>query len=59
MSFCPIAVMKLRASDGALLGTFVVGTGPSALAFDGSSIWPATAAVRCRRPRRPSCRARP
>jgi hypothetical protein len=32
-------VSKLRASDGALLGTFAVGTNPSALAFDGANIW--------------------
>ncbi|MFL6228906.1 MAG: YncE family protein, partial [Pyrinomonadaceae bacterium] len=32
-------VMKLRASDGALLGTFPVGVNPTAVAFDGSNIW--------------------
>ena len=32
-------VTKLRASDGNTLGTFVVGPGPTAAAFDGTSIW--------------------
>ncbi|MCZ6753411.1 MAG: PEGA domain-containing protein [Acidobacteria bacterium] len=32
-------VMKLRASDGALLGTFTVGTGPNYVASDGANIW--------------------
>src|SRR5213594_2361930 len=32
-------VTELRASDGALLGTFQVGDGPIAVAFDGSNIW--------------------
>ncbi len=32
-------VMKLRASDGALLGTFAAGTGPYGRAFDGANIW--------------------
>jgi DNA-binding beta-propeller fold protein YncE len=32
-------VTRLRASDGANLGTFSVGTGPAGVAFDGSSIW--------------------
>lgn len=32
-------VTKLRASDGANLGTFPVGRGPAAIAFDGTSIW--------------------
>ena len=30
---------KLRASDGAPLGTFPVGAGPLDLAFDGTNIW--------------------
>ena len=30
---------KLRASDGANLGTFPVGSVPEYLAFDGSNIW--------------------
>jgi hypothetical protein len=30
---------KLRASDGANLATFAVGTGPDAIAFDGANIW--------------------
>ena len=32
-------VTKLRASDGALLGTFTVGTTPYGVAFDGANIW--------------------
>ena len=33
-------VSKLRASDGAVLGTFAVGAGPSSgVAFDGANIW--------------------
>jgi DNA-binding beta-propeller fold protein YncE len=32
-------VTKLRASDGAALGTFAVGANPLGVAFDGSSIW--------------------
>jgi DNA-binding beta-propeller fold protein YncE len=32
-------VTKLRASDGANLGTFAVGTAPENLAFDGANIW--------------------
>ena len=32
-------VTKLRASDGAALGTFAVGSTPDAVAFDGTSIW--------------------
>ena len=32
-------VTKLRASDGANLGTFAAGTGPWGIAFDGGSIW--------------------
>lgn len=30
---------KLRASDGAVLGTFTVGFGPLGIAFDGTNIW--------------------
>ena len=30
---------KLRASDGALLGTFAVGSNPHGVAFDGANIW--------------------
>jgi outer membrane lipoprotein-sorting protein len=33
------SVTKLRASDGTILGTFVVGDHPIGVAFDGSSIW--------------------
>ena len=32
-------VTKLRASDGALQGTFNVGTNPTGVAFDGANIW--------------------
>ncbi len=32
-------VTKLRASDGANLGTFPVGTRPLGVAFDGANIW--------------------
>jgi DNA-binding beta-propeller fold protein YncE len=32
-------VTKLRASDGANLGTFPVGTEPYGVAFDGANIW--------------------
>ena len=32
---------KIRASDGALLGTFATPTNVSAMAFDGTSIWTA------------------
>jgi len=32
-------VEKLRASDGALLGTFAAGSGPGRMAFDGANIW--------------------
>ena len=35
----PGAVTKLRASDGANLGAFPVGSYPYGVAFDGSSIW--------------------
>jgi len=31
--------MKLRASDGALLGTFPSGSAPSCIVYDGSNIW--------------------
>ncbi len=33
------AVTKLRASDGANLGTFATGDYPCAIAFDGANIW--------------------
>jgi DNA-binding beta-propeller fold protein YncE len=32
-------VTKLRASDGANLGAFPVGSLPNAVAFDGANIW--------------------
>ncbi len=33
------SVTKLRASDGANLGTFPLGTNPTGIAFDGANIW--------------------
>ena len=35
---CGNTVTKLRSSDGAILGTFVVGTGPAGIAFDGANL---------------------
>ena len=32
-------VTKLRARDGAVLGTFAVGSGPTGVALDGANIW--------------------
>jgi len=32
-------VAKVRATDGTVLGTFAVGSGPDGLAFDGENIW--------------------
>jgi hypothetical protein len=32
-------VTKVRASDGILLGTYIVGPGPECLTFDGANIW--------------------
>lgn len=32
-------VVKLRGTDGVLLGTFPVGTSPAEVAFDGTSVW--------------------
>src|ERR1700692_657932 len=37
-------VTKLRANDGAPLGTFSVGSGPGGVAFDGANIWVTNAA---------------
>jgi hypothetical protein len=39
-------VTKLRASDGANLGTFAVGVLPEGIAFDGANIWVANTAVK-------------
>jgi DNA-binding beta-propeller fold protein YncE len=36
-------VIKLRASDGAVLGSFLVGQVPRGIAFDGTKIWVANA----------------
>jgi DNA-binding beta-propeller fold protein YncE len=33
------AVTKLRASDGAVMGTFAVGNHPWTAAFDGANVW--------------------
>ena len=38
-NFSSNTVSKLRASDGAPLGTFTVGTFPYGIAFDGANIW--------------------
>ena len=32
-------VSKLRASDGAVLATFAVGSGAYSIAFDGANVW--------------------
>jgi DNA-binding beta-propeller fold protein YncE len=32
-------VVKVRTSDGAILGTFAVGTNPIAVAYDGANVW--------------------
>ena len=32
-------INKIRASDGAILGTFAVGSFPFGIAFDGANIW--------------------
>jgi YVTN family beta-propeller protein len=37
-------VTKLKASTGAVLGTYNVGNGPSAICFDGANIWVANTA---------------
>jgi len=36
------SVLKLRASDGAVLGTFPVGSSPVGMVFDGANIWVAS-----------------
>ncbi|MCP4768346.1 MAG: hypothetical protein GY875_19025 [Gammaproteobacteria bacterium] len=36
------ALSKLRASDGALLDTFIIGSFPMGVAFDGANIWVAS-----------------
>ncbi len=38
-NFSSDTVIKLRASDGSLLGTFKTGNGPTAMAFDGENLW--------------------
>jgi len=32
-------VTRIRASDGAIVGTFAVGTGPTGMVFDGGNVW--------------------
>jgi DNA-binding beta-propeller fold protein YncE len=32
-------VIKIRASDGSNLGTFVAGASPVGISFDGSNVW--------------------
>lgn len=39
VNFGDNTVSKLRANDGAVLGTFAVGKNPWAAAFDGANIW--------------------
>lgn len=38
-NYADATVSKLRASDGATLGTFTVGFGPYGVAFDGANVW--------------------
>ncbi len=38
-NFSSNTVTKLRASDGALVGTFGVGKFPAGAAFDGVNVW--------------------
>src|SRR5205085_10159038 len=38
-SFGGNTVTKMRVTDGTVLGTFAVGTGPTGVVFDGSNIW--------------------
>jgi hypothetical protein len=40
--FNSAVVKKVRASDGAILGTFAVGANPEGIAFDGSAVWVAS-----------------
>ena len=40
----PGTVTKLKASTGAVLGTYSVGNGPLGVAFDGANIWVANSA---------------
>ena len=39
------SVTKLNASDGALVGTYTVGSNPLGIAFDGANIWVANTAA--------------
>jgi DNA-binding beta-propeller fold protein YncE len=39
VNFIGNSVTELRASDGKVLGTFNVGSGPDAVTFDGANIW--------------------
>ncbi|MBN2099818.1 MAG: YncE family protein, partial [Dehalococcoidia bacterium] len=38
-NFTADTMTKLRASDGAVLGTYAVGVSPSGVAYDGVSVW--------------------
>jgi hypothetical protein len=38
-NYTSFSINKLRASDGALLGTFGVANPPGGLAFDGANVW--------------------
>jgi DNA-binding beta-propeller fold protein YncE len=38
-NFSSNTVTKLRASDGALIGTFPTGQFPEGAAFDGANVW--------------------
>jgi YVTN family beta-propeller protein len=38
-NFFSSTVTKLRASDGAVLGTFALGSEPAGIAYDGSTLW--------------------
>jgi len=52
-------VIRLRASDGAVLGIFGVGTGPIGIAFDGANIRAAgSGQLRGQRARRGAARTR-
>src|SRR5213076_703674 len=46
VNYCPnkggTTVTKLRARDGATLGTFPLGRAPTGVAFDGTNIWVST-----------------
>src|SRR5215469_2886650 len=41
-------IIRLLASSGAVVGSYAVGTSPTALAFDGANIWLARRQQQCR-----------